>query len=62
MKKFHVAREITMTEVIEVEAVNVDDAISRVYFYEGRLLTTEETNPIVVKAWEKPTGISDPNE
>lgn len=58
MKKFHVARETRILDVFEVEAKNVDDAISLLELSEARHLNSSEGQPIVVGCWEKPTGIS----
>lgn len=58
-RRFHVARETVVTEVLEVEAKNIDDAISLVDLQEARLLTTTEGEPRIINCWEKPTGISE---
>lgn len=62
MKRFHIARETRVLEIFEVHATNVDDAVSLVELQEARLLTSTESDPIVVRCWEKPTGLADPNE
>lgn len=58
-KKFHVARETRILDVFEVEAKDVDDAISLLELSEARHLNSTEGQPIVIGCWEKPTGISE---
>lgn len=59
-KKFHVVREIVTKEVFEVNAHDIDDAVGLLKLQEARLLTTTESEPVVVACWEKPTALSDP--
>ena len=51
-----------MIEIIEVVATHIDDAIAKVELSEARLISCSEGEPTITECWEKPTGLSDPNE
>lgn len=61
-KRFHLARETKVEEIFEVEAKNLDDALSLLQLQEARLLATHETEPVITRCWEKPTGLADDSD